>query len=180
MMLNKNKFEKIINTVKSLPNIYNDPMKKWNFKVKSNPNEISKKLQSSLASVDGFVFNMARDKDNSVTFKVRKRILYAWYMIFQNWTIVNGKLLKTSDENKTNVEISFTQHFLIIMIIFTHILLGLGWLIAIISGISSGASMHIVGGILLASGIVLWITIQKKFERDIQKYKTLISEILAS
>ncbi len=155
-------------------------MKAWNFKLKSNPKEISEKLEAALGSVNGFVFNMHHDKNNSVTFKMRKRILYAWYMVFHNWTIVSGKLLKTDTENKTNVEISFTQHFLITLIIFTHMFLGLGFLIAIISGISSSASMYIVAGILLAVGILLWIAIQQKFEKDIQNYKTLISEILAS
>jgi hypothetical protein len=99
-------------------------------------------------------------------------------MAFQNWTIVNGELLKIDTENKTNVEISFNHHFLIRLIIFTHIFLGLGLLIAIISGINSNASMYILGGILLALGIILWIAIQRKFEKDIQKYKSLISEIL--
>ncbi len=155
-------------------------MKAWNFKVKSNPKEISKKLESSLGSANEFVFNMDRDENNSVTFKVRKRVLYAWYMIFHNWTVVKGKLLKADAENKTHVEISFTQHFLITLIIFTQMFLGLGILMAIISGVSSSTSMYISGGILLAVGIILWIAIQKKFEKDIQKYKTLISEILES
>lgn len=155
-------------------------MKTWKFKVKSNPNETSEKLKSALKSVDGFVFNVNRDNNNSVTFKVRKRILYAWYMVFQNWTIVNGKLLKMDTEDKTDVEISFDQHFLIKLIVSIHLLLGLGLLVAIISGINSSAYMYIIGGILLALGIILWIGVQKKFEKDTQKYKTLISQILAS
>lgn len=40
--------------------------------------------------------------------------------------------------------------------------------------------MFILGGILLILGIALWIGVQKKFEKDVQKYKTLISEILRS
>ncbi len=155
-------------------------MKTWRFKVKSNPNDTSEKLKSALKSVDGFVFNINRDNNNSVTFKVRKRILYAWYMVFQNWTIVNGKLLKMDTEDKTDVEISFDQHFLIKLIVSIHLLLGLGLLVAIISGINSSAYMYIIGGILLALGIILWIGVQKKFEKDTQKYKTLISQILAS
>ncbi len=153
-------------------------MKTWNFKVNSNPKEISKKLESALGIVDGFVFKINQEKNNSISFKVRKRVLYAWYMAFQNWTIVNGELLKNDTENKTNVEIIFNQHFLIRLIVFTHIFLGLGFLIAIISGTSSNASMYIVGGILLAIGFVLWNAVQKKFRKDIQKYKIIISEIL--
>jgi len=155
-------------------------MKKWNFKVKSNIQEIIKKLNSTLGSADGFVFNIDNGKNDSVTFKVRKRGLYAFYLVFINKIIVNGKILKTDTENETNIEISFTQYFLWKLVIFTHMFLGLGFLIAIFSGISSSASFYIFGGILLALGIVLWIAVQKKFEKDIQEYKTLISEILES
>ena len=155
-------------------------MKSWNFKAKSNPKEISEELESALGSLKGFVFKINHDENNSVTFKARKRILYAWYMIFHNWTVVNGKLLKVDSENSTNVEIYFTQHFLIKLIIFTHIFLGLGFMISIISGINSSTSMYIIGVILLALGIILWIAIQKKFSKDIQKYKVLISEIIES
>lgn len=153
-------------------------MKAWNFKVKSNPKAISKKLESALGSVDGFVFKMDYDKNDSITFKARKRVLYAWYMIYLNYVIVNGKLLKTDTENETNVKISFNQHFLMTLIIFTNIFVGLGFLIIIISGMSSSTSMYITGGILLVLGIVLWLELQKRFDRKAQEYKTLISEVL--
>ncbi len=153
-------------------------MKKWNFKVKSNIQEIIKKLDSTLGSADGFVFNIDNIKKDSVTFNVRKRGLYAFYLMFINKIIVNGKILKTDTENESNIEISFTQYFLWKLIIFTHMFLALGFLIAIFSGISNNASFLIFGGILLAVGIVLWIAVQKKFEKDIQEYKTIISEIL--
>ncbi len=155
-------------------------MKKWNFKVKSNVQEIIKKLDATLGSVDGFVFNINNDKNDSVIFNMRKRVHYLSQILHVNRITVNGKILKTDTKNETNVEISFTQHFLVTLIIFTHMLLGLGLLIAIISGIISSASIYISGGLLLAVGIVLWIAVQKKFEKDIQKYKTLISEILES
>ena len=155
-------------------------MKKWNFKVKSNVQEIIKKLDSTLGSVNGFVFNIDNGKNDSVTFKVRKRGLYAFYLMFINKVIVNGKILKKDTENETNIEISFTQYFLWKLIIFTHMFLGFGFLIAIISKIDSSAFMYITGGILLAVGIVLWITVQKKFKKDVQEYKTLISGILES
>ncbi|TXE15628.1 DUF423 domain-containing protein, partial [Psychroflexus gondwanensis] len=32
---------------------------------------------------------------------------------------------------------------------------------------------------ILAVGVILWIRVQKKYERNIQEYKTMISEILA-
>jgi len=51
-------------------------------------------------------------------------------------------------------------------------------LLLIILGISSSATMYIFGGIFLAIGIALWKEEQKSFKKNIQKYKTLISEIL--
>ena len=150
-------------------------MKAWNSKVKSNPQEIIKKLDSAFGSVDGFVFNMDHDKNDSVAFKVRKRVQDALQVIHDNQTIVNGKMLKTDTENETDVEISFTQHFLRRLYVSIYLVFGL---LAIILGISSSATIFIIAGILLAVGIALWIVVKKKFERDIQKYKTLISEIL--
>ncbi|NKI25241.1 DUF423 domain-containing protein [Arenibacter sp. 6A1] len=152
-------------------------MKSWSFKLKNDPKEVSEKLESELRSIGGFVFNMNRKKNDAVTFKVRKRILYAWYWAFQNWTIINGELVKNDAENTTNVEIIFNQHWLIRLIIFTHIILGLGFLIGIISGININPYMYVLGGILLALGIVLWIAMQRKYEKDIQKYKSLLSKI---
>ena len=155
-------------------------MKAWNFKTESNPTDISKKLESKLGLDNGFVFSVNNDEKKSITFKIRKQILYGWYWAYQNWTIINGKLLKIDTEDNTNVEISFNQHFLIKLIMFTHIFLGLGLLIAIISGISNSNSLYIFGGIILVLGVFLWVALQRKFERDTQKYKTLISKILES
>ena len=108
---------------------------------------------------------------------MRKRILYAWYMAFQNWTVVKGELLNNDIENETNVKITFNQHFFIRLIIFTHVILVIGFLIAIISGENVNTSMYILVGTLLILGIVLWLAIQRKFENDIQKYKSLMTEI---
>jgi hypothetical protein len=152
-------------------------MKAWRFKLKRSPIEISEKLESELKSIGGFVFNMNHENNKSLTFKMRKRILYAWYMAFQNWTVVKGELLNNDIENETNVKITFNQHFFIRLIIYTHIILVFGFLIAIISGINVNASMYILVGSLLILGIVLWLAIQRKFEKDIQKYKSLITEI---
>lgn len=153
-------------------------MKAWNFKVKSNPKEIGDKLESALEAVDGLVFNMNCKKNNSVTFKVRKKILYAWYMLFLNYIIVNGRLSKTAIKNETDVEISFTLHFLMVLIIFTYVLLFFGLLITIILGTNNSLLMFISGGILLAVGVLLWIEFQKRTDKKVQEYKTLISEIL--
>ncbi len=153
-------------------------MKIWNLNIKNNPKEICEKLEATL--IDRFVFKINRVKNDSVTFKLRKRILYVWYMYFHNWTTVNGKLVSTDTENKTNVEISFTQHWFITLIIYAQMLLGLGLLLSIILGVNSSTSLYILGGILLALGIVLWIIVKKKFEKDIQNYKALINEILES
>ncbi len=152
-------------------------MKAWRFKLKSSPKEIGEKLESEFKSIGGFVFNMNLEQNKSVTFKVRKRILYAWYMAFQNWTVVKGELLINDTEHETNVEIYFNQHFFIRLIIITHITLIVGLLLAILSGVKVNTSMYIFGGAVLALGIVLWFALQRKFEKDIQKYKSLITDI---
>ena len=152
-------------------------MKAWRFKLKRSPIEIGEKLESELKSIGGFVFNMNHENKKSVTFNIRKRILYAWYMAFQNWTVVKGELMNNDTENETNVKITFNQHFFIRLIIFTHVILVIGFLIAIISGENVNTSMYILVGTLLILGIVLWLAIQRKFENDIQKYKSLMTEI---
>jgi hypothetical protein len=98
-------------------------------------------------------------------------------MAFQNWTIVKGELLKNDTENKTDVEITFNQHFFIKMIIFVHIILVLGFLIALLSGTNLNATIYTIGGTVLAVGIVLWIALQRKFDKDIQNYKSLFTDI---
>lgn len=153
-------------------------MKAWNFKVKSSPQEIIKKLESTLGSAKGFVFNIDNSNNDLVTFKVRKRGLYAFYLMFINKIILNGKILKTDIEDETNIEISFTQYFLWKLVIFTDMFLGLALLVAILLGISNNPSLLILGTILIGVGVVLWIAVQNKFENDIQEYKTLISKIL--
>ncbi|MEO8934520.1 MAG: DUF423 domain-containing protein [Xanthomarina sp.] len=153
-------------------------MKKWNFKVKSNVQEVIKKLDATLGSFNGFVFNREIGKNDSVAFKVRKRGLYAFYLMFTNKVIVNGKILKTDIENETTIEISFAQYFLWKLVIFTCLFSGLCFLIAIISQANSSDFMYLIGGLLVGVGIVLWITVQKKFKNDVQEYKTLISGIL--
>lgn len=155
-------------------------MKKWNLKVQNNVQEVIKKLDSTLGSVNGFDLNIGNVKNDSISFKLNKRGLYAFNLMFINKVIVNGKILKTDTKNETNIEISFTQYFLWKLIIFTHIFLGLGLLIAIISKIHSSDLMYIIGGILLAVGIVLLITVHNKFKKDVQEYKRLISGVLES
>ena len=95
-------------------------------------------------------------------------------MVFQNWTIVNGKLLDDNAENDTNMEISFNQHFLIRLIIYIHIIFGLG----LVFGLFLTTKNYIFGGLITALGIVLWIAANRKFKKDTEKYKTLITEIL--
>jgi hypothetical protein len=86
-------------------------------------------------------------------------------------------MLKNETEEKTKVEITFNQHFLIKLIIITHLVLILAFLIAVFSGMTANASTYILGGTLLAIGIILWVAIKRKFQKDIQKYKLLITEI---
>ena len=152
-------------------------MKAWNFKLKSSPKEISEKLESELQSIGGFAFSKTQSKPNSITFELRKRITYAWYLAYQNWTTVHGEILKQSTDSNSKVVISFNQHFLIKLIIWSHVIFGLVFLIAFFSEMELGAAVYILSGSILAAGILLWVLIQRKFERDIQKYKSLIIRI---
>ena len=147
--------------------------------IKNNTKNISEKLESALRTVDGFVLNIKKVKNDSLAFRLRKPGLYAFQVIFQNRIIVNGKIIKTNTKNETDLEISFTQDFLTKLILFIFILSGLGLsLIAIISKTNNNSYMLIVGGILLIIGIALWVDINRRFEKNIQKYKALISGIL--
>lgn len=154
-------------------------MKEWNLKVTSNVQEIIKKLNSTLGSVDGFDLNVDDAKKNSATFKLRKRGLYAFQTIFLNRIVVNGTVYKASAENESDVKISFTQDFLAKLILLGYIISGLALsLIAIISGIESNIYMLLAGAFVLILGVAFWFDVKRRFEKNIQKYKTLISEIL--
>ncbi len=153
-------------------------MKKWKLTIKSNPQDISNNLESAFKSVDGLAFNLNPGNKDSIKFEMRKRILYAWYLPYVNSIIVNGKLSKTDNNNGTEVEILFHQHFLWKFLISIHIVLGMGFLIAMILEKSSNTYTYLFGAIILALGILLWVKMQKKYERNIQEYKTLISETL--
>ena len=144
-------------------------MEDWNFKIEKRPKKVIERLKSELNSMGGFVF----DENKPTTFSFRKRILYPFYMAFQNWTIVNGKLLNNKVEDNTNVQISFNQHFLIQLVIYIHIIIGLGF----IFGLFITTKSYIFGGLIIALGIALWIAVNRKFKKDIKQYKTLITEI---
>jgi len=155
-------------------------MKKWNFKAKGNPKEIIKKLDSELLSDNGFVFKVVNNKDGAIIFKIRKRLGPSYLIGQQNRIVVNGKIFKADTENETDVNISFFQHFLIIYGIFEVSLFFIFGLIVIISGLNIGFFNYILGGALFAIGIILCIDSQKKFEKNVNQYKLLISEILES
>ena len=82
-------------------------MKRWNFKIESNSQEIITKLESVLGSVDGSVFNISHDENDSVIFSFRKRVQYPEHILFRNKVIVKGKIIKTDAENESIVELSF-------------------------------------------------------------------------
>jgi hypothetical protein len=152
-------------------------MKAWEFKVNSNLQLITKKLGSAFETNKGFEFKMDDSQNESVTFKVRKRILYAYQIILRNHIIVCGKIRSTETENESNVEVSFNQHFFTVFYVYLFLTLGL---FTIIFGITGSSDLYLPGGFFLAIGVSFWIGLQKKFKRDIQKYKTLISDVLRS
>ncbi len=162
-----------------LTNIQNDGLKKWNFKVKNSSQDLIQKLNAAFESASGFAFNLKEDKSDSVVFKLRKRIQYSDQILHRNRITVNGKLFKTDSDNETNVEVSFTQQYVMVMTVLSIAIFGL-ILLAFISKMSSGGPMFALGVMLIGVGVVMWLALKKKLENDILKYKKLISDILES
>lgn len=152
-------------------------MKNWSFKVKCKPSEISKNLEASLGAANGFVFNIKNNQNDLVSFKIRKRLLYAWYILYHNNVVVKGSLSNAEGKGETNVNISFSQHLLWKFVIFVHLLLALSFVIAIFLG-SNDIAMYVLAIITLAIGVFLWLRLHKKYERNIQEYKDLICNLL--
>ena len=146
-------------------------MKTWNFEVKSNPKEISKKLESTFKDINGFALNLNQDKNDSVIFKIHKRALETFQIALRNNIIVNGKIKKTNVENETKVEISFTQHLIMKVTMFVDILFGFGLIALMI--VKSSTGNFIFGGILLIIAVLVWLEIQKIFNRNVKDYKKI-------
>ena len=153
-------------------------MKDWSFQVKNSPVEISKQLKSSLENAKRFAFDMKNNKHNLINFKLRKRLLLPFEINTQNNIIVNGKISKTSSGNETDVEVSFSQHPLSKLLMYGHIILGLGFLAAIILEYSNNFYTYLIAGILLLIGVLLGFHLKRNFDKNVQEYKKLISEIL--
>lgn len=153
-------------------------MKEWSFQVKNSPIEIRQKLESSIGDANRFVLNFNDDKLNLVNFKIRKRLLLPFEINTQNNIIVNGKITKTNPGKGTGVEVSFSQHPLSKLLMYGHIILGLGFLAAIILEFSNNSYTYLIAGILLTIGAFLGFQLKMNFDKNVQEYKKLISEIL--
>ncbi|MFK7812555.1 MAG: DUF423 domain-containing protein [Maribacter sp.] len=153
-------------------------MKRWNFKTQSNPQTILKKMESALGPTNGFVFDIDSNKEDSVVFKLRKRVLHTSQVILNNSIIVNGNMSKTDVDNETTVEINFNQHLLLVLHI--SIWLGAGIFLIIAGIISNSGLMYVLGGASLVIALAIWIDTRKKFQNNIETYKTLITGILDS
>ena len=153
-------------------------MKAWKFKVNNSPEELSEKLASSLGAGNRFVLDLDHDKKNLVQFKLRKRMLLAFEIMARNNIIVKGNILKSGSSNQADVEITFTHHTLSKLLIFVHLILGLGFLAALIMETNNSPYMLLAGGILISLGFLLWLHLQKIFEKNVQEYKALLSNVL--
>ncbi|MGS2741060.1 DUF423 domain-containing protein [Sinomicrobium sp. M5D2P17] len=152
-------------------------MKTWSFQAKSNPKEISEKLKSSLGRAHIFALN--ENNKNSLKFRIRKRILFGWDTInAENKVILKGKIFQINPGNGSNVEISFTKHPILKLVVYFHIILILGLLAGLIFKSSSTMYIFIFGGILSAIGTLIWLHLEKKFDKNVQEYRALISGIL--
>lgn len=153
-------------------------MKDWNFKVKNSPDEISKKLESSIGSTTRFVLNMDYNKIATVKFKIRKRLLYVFEVNLLNNIIVSGKFMESNTNNATDVEIYFTHHPLAKLLISGYFILGFGFLFGIIFQLNNHAYSYIIAVVLLTIGVFLIFHLKNNFNKNVQEYKKLISEIL--
>ena len=153
-------------------------MKKWSFQVKNSPIEIRQKLESSIGNANRFALNINDNKQNLVNFKIRKRLLLPFEINTQNNIIVNGKIKKTNPRKGTGVEVSFSQHPLSKLLMYGHIILGLGFLAAIILEYSNNSYTYLIAGILLTIGAFLGFQLKMNFDKNVEEYKKLISEIL--
>jgi hypothetical protein len=153
-------------------------MKNWKYKVQSSPQEVIDKLQSAFASASGFIFNV--DKD-AASFMIRKPVIYPDQILHRNRVIANGKISHTnpSTEHGADIDISFVQDFYMKMTVFS-IIVSAAILLALISRLSSGVIIILLGAMILAVGIILWLALERKLQKDTQKYKTLITEVLES
>lgn len=148
-------------------------MKKWNFTTKQKPEDAIEKLEFEIASMKGFTITIDKNSKDSIGFSFRKRILDGERILHYNSVIVNGRIAKTDIENISSVNISFKENLLAAMTKF--IIFGLT-IIAIIASIINTSSMLIPGIILIALVISLWLWMNKKFDKYVQDYKSLISE----
>lgn len=147
------------------------------FRSKNSPKETFRKLESSLGRANIFVLN--KNNNNLVKFRMRKRLFpIGWDIDAQHKIVLNGKIFQVNNENGSNVEIYFTKHPLLKLVFYSHIILILGFLAALIFKFSSSMYIFIVTGILLAVGILIRLHVEKGFDKNVQEYKTLISEIL--
>ena len=121
---------------------------------------------------------MNDDKLNLENFKIRKRLLLPFEINKQNNIIVNGKITRIDPGKGTGIKVSFSQHPLSKLIMYGHIILGLGFLVAIILEYSNNSYTYLIAGILLAIGALLGFQLKINFDKNVQEYKKLISETL--
>ena len=151
-------------------------MKTWVLMIESNPQEIINKLGMELTSDTGFAFNVINNKSDNISFNLRKRLLFSSRIYNGNKIVLNGKILKANSDTMTNIEISFTQNFLLILITSIYFILGL---YSLNIGLTDRSFTYTMGGVLLlAYGFIYYRDSKKKFLKDIVSYKTLISDIL--
>ena len=151
-------------------------MSNWKYKVQSSPRDILLKLESAFVPDSGFKLNV---DSSSSSFKIRKPVRYPDQILHRNRMVVNGLISKTNADNETHVDISFKQDFYMNMTVFSMISFA-AILIFLIARLSTGVSMFLFGGVVLAVAFVLWMALQKKLKSDTEKYKVLISEVLGN
>ena len=154
-------------------------MEKWSFKVRNSPKGISEKLYSSFGELKNVVLDVNHE-EKSGEFKVRRRMFFMYGISDTTNIIINGKTLKTPTDNETNIEISFTQSLIGKLLVYGHIVLGLGFIIGLILKSDINSYIFTAGGIVLTIAAVLGLhkMAQDNFNKHVKEYKTLFSRIL--
>ena len=150
-------------------------MKDLSFKINKEPQQIIEQLKSEISKSGTFTLNIKEEKNEILSFNLRKRIQFGEQILHRNLVIVKGGISRIDKENCSEVDISFKQNPLVI--ISKIILFGLG-LISILTGFLSSTSFIIPGIILLAIGFILWFSLNKSFKDNSEKYRVLLSELL--
>ncbi len=153
-------------------------MSKWDLKIRKNTREVIHRLKNSFDSKNSFVFNLDETKNDFIKFEIRKRAHHMFQISNGNIINANGVIFKGTTTEETDIQIDFSHHILTKLLIAIYLISCLVMIIFIQKMTEN--PYIIVGSVICAIilGTLSYLEIKSKFEKNIMKYKKLISEIL--